>query len=635
MKTYRQIKKSKDTTLVMGFGRMNPFTIGHALLIKKLVEEAKKRNADHKMYLSRSQDKKKNPLSIEKKMFWARKSAPGVNFVAADDNVRTFIEAVMAQNGKYDHLVMIAGSDRLANYKELLNKYNGKEFNFKTVEVVSAGERDPDADGASGMSATKLREAAANNNFALFKSGVSSTLNDNDARKMMKDIRAGMGIKPVSESSFKISAERDKFYRGDTFKVGQIVKENEKSFEILDRCSNYVVVCDDKGEMSRKFMNNLTVVEDIKLEYPTTELSFKGFVPSKYFMDNPEVVAAFKDTISRYNSGQISDAVAILKAMKNTDLMLEHLYKIVDLGEHPGEHAEVNGKVLEHYAKLRDSLTNIGEFEHHRGYLQPLLAKVNYAEAEPGGMEESVKESVEMPYVRSTDKLKVARIISDALGLEPSGTSPDLIVNAALRKIRNKPLKADSLSIISNMLELAKEVGIEYDERLLPNSLKEDADSADYKYDRAGKKRHKKIKVNHDSEDDYDEKEDDDKDELHELTNKFLNKYSAAANKDFEKAKQSGDSSKMYKRGKGLMQAAVKKISNTSKEMRKEGIEESAAENEPEDYNDGSSNLITYSDFANVLAKHAEEKPINKQGHSYKSSSETHRKQIVSKLMDR
>lgn len=472
MKTYKELKEAKDTTLVMGFGRMNPFTIGHALLIKKILEEAKKRKADHKMYLSKSQDKKKNPLSIDKKIFWARKSAPGVNFVAADDTIRTFIEAVIAQSGKYDNLVMIAGSDRVTNYKELLNKYNGKDFKFKTIDVVSAGERDPDADGAAGMSATKLRDAAVNNNFTLFRSGISPHLSDADARKMMRDIRSGLGIKPVSESSFKISTERDKFYRGTTFKVGQIVKEGEQLFEILDRCSNYVVVCNESGELSRKFMTKLVVVEDINLEYPMTVLSFKGYTPGKLFMDNQEIVAAYKDTISRYNSGQIIDAVAILRALQNTDLMLEHLFKIVDKGEHPGEHAEVNAKVLEHYAKLRESLINIGEFQHHIGYLQPLLSLVNYAEATA----EQVGENMEIPFVKSTDKLKVAKIIADALGVtHTKSTSPEVLVNSALQIIKNKPLKADSISIISNMLDLAREVGINFDERLVPKTLKEEA----------------------------------------------------------------------------------------------------------------------------------------------------------------
>jgi hypothetical protein len=473
MKSYRELKEVKEKTLVMAFGRMNPFTTGHMLLVKKLAQEAKSRNAEHKMYLSKSQDKKKNPLSIEKKLFWARKSAPGINFVAADDKIRTFIEAVAAQSGKYDHLVMIAGSDRIPGYKELLNKYNGKDFTFKTIDVISAGERDPDADDAAGMSATKLREAAKNNNFTLFKSGVSPHLSDSDARKLMSDIRDGMGIKTVKESSFKITADRDRFYQGKTFKVGQIVQEGSELFEILDRGSNYVVVCNENGELRRKFTNGLTIVEDSTIPYKEGEvISFKGYTPGENFLQNRDVVSAFKDTIQRYNDGQIHDAVAILRAMQNTSLMLDHLNLIVDKAEHPGAHDIVNAKVLEHYAKLRESLINIGEFEHHIGYLQPMLSLVSYAEAEPGGMEESM----ETPIVKPSDKLKVAKIIADALGSDTTSSSPEQIVNQALRGIKNKPLRSDSLSIIGNMLSLAKEVGIKYDENMLPSSLKEETE---------------------------------------------------------------------------------------------------------------------------------------------------------------
>jgi acyl carrier protein len=452
---------------------MNPFTVGHLLLVNKLLEEAKKRGAEHKMYLSKTQDKKKNPLSIEKKIFWARKSAPGVNFVAADDKIRTFIEAVIAQSGKYDHLVLLAGSDRVPGYKELLNKYNGTEFNFKTVEVVSAGERDPDADGAAGMSATKLRLAASNNNFNLFKSGVSSHLSDSDARKMMKDIRDGMGIKPVEESMFKISSDRERFYQGKVFKIGQIVKEGSNLFEILDRGSNYVVVCNESGELQRKFTAALEIVEDSTIPYKESgTVSFKGYVPGKNFLENRDAVSAFQDTIQRYNEGKIHDAVAILRALQNTSLMFDHINMIVDRGEHPGAHEVVNGKILEHYAKLRESLMNIGEFEHHLGYLQPIMSLVNYAEAEPGSMDESM----ETPIIKSSDKLKVAKIIADALGVDVPGSNPEQLVNAALRSLRSKALKADSLAIIGNMLSLAKEVGVKFDENLVPKTLREEAE---------------------------------------------------------------------------------------------------------------------------------------------------------------
>ena len=182
-------------TIVLAFGRMSPPTFsGHGLLVKKVIEEALHRGADHVIYLSKTFDKKKNPLPVDRKVFWAKKMFPGANIVAADNVIRTFIDAVKAQSGKYKKLVLIAGSDRIPEYKLLLDKYNGKDFTFDTIEVVSAGERDPDADGASGMSATKMRTAAAQSDIATFKKGIPPNFKDQEANALMKEVRAGMGL---------------------------------------------------------------------------------------------------------------------------------------------------------------------------------------------------------------------------------------------------------------------------------------------------------------------------------------------------------------------------------------------------------------------------------------------------------
>ena len=173
---------------------MSPPTVGHGLLAKKVMEEAVHRGADHIIFLSKTQDKKKNPLPVNRKVFWAKKMFPGANIVAADNVIRTFIDAIKAQSGKYKKIVVVAGSDRIPEYKLLLDKYNGKDFTFDSIEVISAGERDPDADGASGMSATKMRNAAAENDLAAFKKGVPSSFKESETIALMKEVRAGMGI---------------------------------------------------------------------------------------------------------------------------------------------------------------------------------------------------------------------------------------------------------------------------------------------------------------------------------------------------------------------------------------------------------------------------------------------------------
>jgi len=100
------------------------------LLVKKVVQVATESGADHLIVLSRTQDKKKNPLSVDRKVFWANKMFPGANIVAATATMRTIIEVAKSLSGKYDKLVVVAGSDRIPEFKELLNKYNGKDFTF-------------------------------------------------------------------------------------------------------------------------------------------------------------------------------------------------------------------------------------------------------------------------------------------------------------------------------------------------------------------------------------------------------------------------------------------------------------------------------------------------------------------------
>ena len=184
------LTENKNSTIVAAFGRFNVPTIGHGLLAKKVVDTAKSVKADHIVYASRTQDAKKNPLDVDTKVKYLKKMFPGINFKAANEDVRTFIEmaAKLSEEG-YKNLVMIAGSDRIEEYQKLLDKYNGKDFKFNSIKVVSAGERDPDADGAAGMSGTKMREAAIKGDFKAFRSGIPKTLSDKETKELMEKVR--------------------------------------------------------------------------------------------------------------------------------------------------------------------------------------------------------------------------------------------------------------------------------------------------------------------------------------------------------------------------------------------------------------------------------------------------------------
>lgn len=278
------------------------------------------------------------------------------------------------------------------------------------------------------------------------------------------------------QMQIQVSEERNSFYLGETYKIGQIVKDNGQLFEILDRKSNYIVVCDSNGELIRKFINGLEIVEDIRMPYDEpagghSGFSFKGYKPSPAFDKEHEIVTAFEETIQRYNSGEIQDAVAILRALKNVDEMLQHVSTIVDKNQHKND-SESNAKVLEHFVKIRESLTSIGEFEHHRDYLQRLLSLIQYKEAEPGGVEES-----ESPDINPSDKLKIAKIIADTFKVNSSGNNAEQMVNSALKSIKKKQIPTELRMVVNNMLKIAKDVGIKYNENILRESTEENCNT--------------------------------------------------------------------------------------------------------------------------------------------------------------
>ena len=164
----KQSKTKKP--VVMAFGRMNPPTTGHEKLVNRVHQLAKDYGADHRVIISHSTDTKKNPLNPQTKLKHARRFFPNTNIETSSKETPTFLQhAAMLHQQGYDHLIMVAGSDRVPEYEQKLKQYNGTAkgslFNFKKIEVKSAGQRDPDAEGAEGMSASKMREHAQNNNF--------------------------------------------------------------------------------------------------------------------------------------------------------------------------------------------------------------------------------------------------------------------------------------------------------------------------------------------------------------------------------------------------------------------------------------------------------------------------------------
>ena len=184
----RELYEANGKTAVIAFGRMNPPTIGH----KKLVDKIEGMPGDHFVFVSHTQDAKKNPLSFDEKVRFAKASF-GSTVTVGNEGVKTIIQAMQKiESLGYTDVIYVAGSDRVAQFEKLLNDYNGKEYTFQSIKIENAGERDPDADGAEGMSASKMRSSAVEGNFDEFKQGVA---NPSIAQEMYDTIRKNMGIK--------------------------------------------------------------------------------------------------------------------------------------------------------------------------------------------------------------------------------------------------------------------------------------------------------------------------------------------------------------------------------------------------------------------------------------------------------
>ena len=202
-KSYEQfIKEAKGTTAVFTFGRFNPPTIGHEKLLNVVGNTASKYKAESFVFTSHSQDTKKNPLSNDQKIVFMKMMFPKHRSSFMKTEAITALHALseIHKAGKFSKVIMVVGSDRVRDFKTLLNKYNNIEskhgfYRFEDIDVISAGERDPDAEGADGMSASKMRAAVKDGNYDIFKMGIPSGVSEKDCHTLYNAVAKGMKVK--------------------------------------------------------------------------------------------------------------------------------------------------------------------------------------------------------------------------------------------------------------------------------------------------------------------------------------------------------------------------------------------------------------------------------------------------------
>ena len=204
------LQEAEERTAVFTYGRNNPPTIGHEKLFDKTAEVAKAHGVKPHIFTSHSQDPKKNPLTAEHKVALIKHAYPKAHVASSSKEMPSMLHiAKHLHDQGHKHLVMVAGSDRVDEYHKKLHEYNGTHskalYNFKSIKVVSAGHRDPDAEGAEGMSGTKLRSHAIAGNKEKFKSGLMTKLSDKHKEEVYHQTRKALGVSEIYDPHLKIS----------------------------------------------------------------------------------------------------------------------------------------------------------------------------------------------------------------------------------------------------------------------------------------------------------------------------------------------------------------------------------------------------------------------------------------------
>ena len=263
-------KSGGGDTLTVAFGRFNPPTVGHG----KLLGAAKKAAAggDLKIYPSRTQDPKKNPLDPDMKISYMKKLFPEYEEqIINDAEMRSIFDVLTtASEDGYGNVNIIVGSDRQAEFENLAQKYNGELYNFDLIRVISAGVRDADAEGVTGMSASKLRKAVVDDDFAAFKKGSPKGIKDADTQALFNAVRQGMKIKARAKvkeefATWKIAPRydqqtlRENYVTKKVFRIGDIVENLNTGLigKIIRRGTNYLICVTEQDNMFKSWIRDV------------------------------------------------------------------------------------------------------------------------------------------------------------------------------------------------------------------------------------------------------------------------------------------------------------------------------------------------------------------------------------------
>ena len=260
-------REGDPADITVAFGRFNPPTVGHEKLLNRVKSVAGK--GEYAIYPSRSNDPKKNPLDPEEKISYMQQMFPKHSErIVNDPESKTIFDVLKKSNAAGARSInIVVGADRLKEFENLANKYNGKLYDYDRIRVISAGERDAESEGVEGMSASKLRKAVASDDFESFSKGLPKGFGDENMKKLYSSLKKSMGVSEMWMIAPKFDWKnlRENYVNGNIFNVDDIVENDNTGLvgKILRRGANYIIAVTEGNMMFKSWIKDLSEWTDV------------------------------------------------------------------------------------------------------------------------------------------------------------------------------------------------------------------------------------------------------------------------------------------------------------------------------------------------------------------------------------
>lgn len=377
MKKYSQFLKELPTqSIVVCYSEFQPPTVVHEQLIKTAKKISESTNSKLVVYTSKKQDKK-NPLSEEKKVKYVELLFPNTKVETTELSQTQLVKSLSEQ---YKKVTFVTFSD------------SSTETISKIASVVKINESEAEHNNMLN----KVRSYATKGMLTEFKQQLPGFIREIDSKRIMNDVRIGMGLDPVKEQIVLVKDQiREQYFRGEIYNVGDIVESSGVKYEIVKRGSNHLLLKEENGKLVSKWIQDVTLVEDSSVGYAPKELSFGGYTTKKLH-HSEDAVRAFTDTIQRYGDKY---PAKVLDALMATDTYMGLSDLHLAQGIPPTETEKAQWIKAHDHAKQH--LEELGEFLHHRDYwdnhmheMEDMLS--NYKEEGKSEMSEELEEAIKL-----------------------------------------------------------------------------------------------------------------------------------------------------------------------------------------------------------------------------------------------